>query len=39
MFDRGRVVEHDDREVLATQGDSRWRYLLDLALETEPEPA
>ena len=39
VFDRGRVVEHDDREVLATQGDSRWRYLLDLALETERAPA
>jgi ATP-binding cassette, subfamily B, bacterial len=35
VFDRGRVVEHDDREVLAAQGDSRWRYLLDLALERE----
>ena len=36
VFDRGRVVEHDDREVLAAQGGSRWRYLLDLALEVEP---
>jgi ABC-type multidrug transport system fused ATPase/permease subunit len=35
VFDRGRVIEHDDREVLAAQGDSRWRYLLDLALERE----
>jgi ABC-type multidrug transport system fused ATPase/permease subunit len=35
VFDRGRVIEHDEREVLASQGDSRWRYLLDLALEPE----
>ena len=33
VFDHGRVVEHDDREVLTAQGGSRYRYLLELALE------
>ena len=33
VFDRGRIVEHDDREVLARSGSSRWRQLLELALE------
>jgi ATP-binding cassette, subfamily B, bacterial len=35
VFDRGRIVEHDDREVLARSGSSRWRRLLDLALEVD----
>jgi ATP-binding cassette subfamily B protein len=33
VFDRGRIVEHDQREVLARSGTSRWRHLLELALE------
>ncbi len=37
VFDRGRVVEHDQREVLARSGTSHWRHLLDLALETGPD--
>jgi ABC-type multidrug transport system fused ATPase/permease subunit len=37
VFDRGRVVEHDRREVLARSGTSHWRHLLDLALETGPD--
>ena len=41
VFDRGRIVEHDDREVLARSGSSRWRQLLELALEVDAdiEPA
>jgi ABC-type multidrug transport system fused ATPase/permease subunit len=35
VFDRGHVVEHDDREVLARSGSSRWRHLLELALEVD----
>ena len=35
VFDHGRIVEHDDREVLTAQGGSRYRYLLELALEVE----
>jgi ABC-type multidrug transport system fused ATPase/permease subunit len=35
VFDHGRVVEHDDREVLVAQGGSRYRYLLELALEVD----
>jgi ABC-type multidrug transport system fused ATPase/permease subunit len=37
VFDRGRIVEHDDREVLAHSGASRWRHLLELALEVDAE--
>jgi ATP-binding cassette subfamily B protein len=37
VFDQGRVVEHDDRAVLARSGASRWRRLLELALETGPD--
>ncbi len=37
VFDRGRIVEHDDREVLARSGSSRWRHLLDLALEVDTD--
>jgi ABC-type multidrug transport system fused ATPase/permease subunit len=33
VFDGGRIVEHDQREVLARSGGSRWRQLLELALE------
>ena len=36
VFEHGRVVEHDQREVLAARGGSRWRHLLELALEVEP---
>jgi ABC-type multidrug transport system fused ATPase/permease subunit len=39
VFDHGRVVEHDERELLMADGGSRYRALLDLALETEPEAA
>ncbi len=35
VFDHGRIVEHDDREVLARSGSSRWRHLLELALEVD----
>jgi ABC-type multidrug transport system fused ATPase/permease subunit len=35
VFDHGRIVEHDDRDTLAAAGESRFRRLLDLALETE----
>lgn len=37
VFDHGRIVEHDDRAVLAAHGDSRFRRLLDLALEVDDE--
>ncbi|MGI9030221.1 MAG: ABC transporter ATP-binding protein, partial [Ilumatobacteraceae bacterium] len=37
VFDHGRVVEHDDRPVLMADDDSRYRALLDLALEGEQE--
>ncbi|HEU4841330.1 MAG TPA: ABC transporter ATP-binding protein [Ilumatobacteraceae bacterium] len=37
VFDHGRVVEHDQREVLASSGSSRWRQLLELALEVGPD--
>jgi ABC-type multidrug transport system fused ATPase/permease subunit len=37
VFDHGRIVEHDDREVLARSGASRWRQLLELALEVDAE--
>jgi len=36
VFDHGRVVEHDRREALITEGGSRYRYLLELAMELEP---
>ena len=39
VFDRGRIVEHDDREVLARSGSSRWRQLLELALEVDADIA
>lgn len=39
VFDRGRVVEHDQRDLLVADGGSRYRYLLELALETDDEPA
>ena len=39
VFDRGRIVEHDDREVLAQSGSSRWRQLLELALEVDADIA
>ena len=35
VFDHGRIVEHDDRAVLAATGGSRWRHLLELALEVD----
>ncbi|MGI9053281.1 MAG: ABC transporter ATP-binding protein [Ilumatobacteraceae bacterium] len=35
VFDHGRVVEHDDRRMLMADDDSRYRALLDLALETD----
>jgi ATP-binding cassette subfamily B protein len=34
VFDHGRVVEHDTRAALADDDGSRFRRLLDLALET-----
>jgi ATP-binding cassette subfamily B protein len=37
VFERGRIVEHDQREVLARSGSSRWRQLLELALESGPD--
>jgi ABC-type multidrug transport system fused ATPase/permease subunit len=37
VFDHGRIVEHDDREVLARSGSSRWRHLLELALEVDAD--
>ncbi|CAN5790916.1 ABC transporter ATP-binding protein [soil metagenome] len=37
VFDHGRVVEHDDRPVLMADDDSRYRAMLDLALEGEQE--
>ena len=39
VFDRGRIVEHDRREVLSAKGGSRYRYLLELALEVDVETA
>ena len=36
VFDHGRVVEHDRREALIAEGGSRYRYLLELAMELEP---
>ena len=35
VFDHGHLVEHGDREVLAGDGDSRYRHLLTVSLETE----
>ena len=35
VFDHGEVVEHDDRTTLAASDDSRFRYLLDLALDKD----
>jgi len=37
VFDAGRIVEHDSREALARSGESRWRQLLELALEVGPD--
>jgi len=39
VFDRGRVVEHDDRAELAATDGSRYRQLLDLALESAESDA
>lgn len=39
VFDHGRVVEHDDRRLLAASDRSRYRRLLDLALDDSHEPA
>lgn len=39
VFDHGHIVEHDDREVLAASGSSRWRHLLDLAMEHDDDVA
>lgn len=41
VFEQGRVLEHDDRRLLAKTDGSRFRQLLDLALEGAPpeEPA
>ena len=39
MFDHGRIVEHDDRAVLAGDDGSRFRRLLALALEADDEVA
>ena len=36
VFDRGRIVEHDRRDSLIADGGSRYRYLLELAMELEP---
>ncbi len=38
VFDHGRIVEHDRREALIADGGSRYRYLLELAMELEPVP-
>lgn len=35
VFHHGHLVEHGDREVLAGDGDSRYRHLLTVSLETE----
>ena len=35
VFDHGEVVEHGDRTTLAARDDSRFRYLLDLALDKD----
>jgi ABC-type multidrug transport system fused ATPase/permease subunit len=37
VFDRGRIVEHGDRAELVDRGDSRFRRLLELALEPSAE--
>jgi len=37
VFDGGRVVEHDDRAELAALDSSRYRQLLDLALESDAD--
>ncbi len=37
VFDHGRIIEHDQREVLARSGSSRWRHLLELALEVDAD--
>ena len=39
VFDHGRIVEHDDRAVLADDDGSRFARLLALALEVDEEPA
>ena len=36
VFDHGRIVEHDGRDALIADGGSRYRYLLELAMELEP---
>jgi ATP-binding cassette subfamily B protein len=38
VFDHGRIVEHDRRDALIADGGSRYRYLLELAMELEPVP-
>ena len=38
VFDHGRIVEHDDRAVLAGDDGSRFRRLLALALEADDDP-
>ena len=35
VFDHGEIVEHDDRTTLAARDDSRFRHLLELALDEE----
>ena len=37
VFDGGRIVEHDDRADLAARDGSRYRQLLDLAMETDTD--
>jgi ATP-binding cassette, subfamily B, bacterial len=37
VFDHGRVLEHDDRQRLAASDSSRYRHLLDLALDDSQE--
>lgn len=38
VFDHGRLVEHGDRLALAASSDSRFRRLLELALEVDESP-
>ena len=35
VFEHGQIVEHGERAQLAGDGESRFRYLLDVSLETE----
>ncbi|HEY5874377.1 MAG TPA: ABC transporter ATP-binding protein, partial [Ilumatobacteraceae bacterium] len=35
VFEHGEIVEHDDRTTLAARDDSRFRHLLELALDEE----